>query len=148
MTDSLCRVYWLLTFCCLVCHNVVKSTPSRPNIVFILADDLGKIIYKVLFAFHVVLYSNFKGFNDVPWNNPHLVAPHLKSLSARSTVIHNYYSYYACNPSRASLMTGYYHLNTHMLGLNTLKPAGLTTQHNLMPQYFKQLGYKTHMMGK
>ncbi len=82
------------------------------------------------------------------WNNPDIIAPALTELSMTGIIFRNYYTYQLCNPSRAALMTGYYKSTNHMPGLNTLTPLGLTTDLSVMPQYFKKLGYQSHLVGK
>ena len=53
---------------------------------------------------------------------------------------------------RASLLTGMY---THHIGRQKLsgpldpdQPTGLALNRTLLPQYLKQAGYSTHMIGK
>ena len=70
-----------------------KSTVSgqkrqQPNIVFILADDLG--------------------YNDVPWHNPRVLAPHLHHLARSGVILEQNYVLPKCAPSRAALLTGRY----------------------------------------
>ena len=85
-------------FCRLEIHAIVIillffltvscSAVKRPNIVFLLADDLGRCKlqsenYKKSFP----LMYFFLGFNDVPWNNPKVKAPNLSALAAKGTVL-------------------------------------------------------------
>ena len=48
------------------------------------------------------------GYDDVPWNNPHVVAPNLAAMADRGVVLTNHYSQSVCSPARAALLTGYY----------------------------------------
>lgn len=58
-----------------------------PNIIFILADDLG---------------YNDVGFNGIKW----VETPNLNKLAQTSKVFNNAYMYPLCSPSRAVLITG------------------------------------------
>ena len=58
---------------------------SKPNVIVILADDLG--------------------FNDMPWNNPDIIAPNLHKLAKSGTIITDMYVQPVCTPSRSALMT-------------------------------------------
>ena len=65
-------------------------------------------------------------------------------------MLNNFYSYALCTPSRASVMSG---LFVERVGLQhsvieTPVPVGLSHELVLMPQHFKNLGYKTHLVGK
>ena len=53
---------------------------------FILADDLG--------------------YNDVPWHNPSVQAPHLQFLADNGVVLEQNYVQPKCAPSRAAILTG------------------------------------------
>ena len=58
----------------------------QPHIVLIVADDLG--------------------YNDVPWHNPTIIAPHLQDLAKAGVILEQNYVQTKCSPSRAALMTG------------------------------------------
>lgn len=66
-----------------ICSTFLRGPP---NIVFILADDLG--------------------YNDVPWHNPAIVAPHLQHLADQGVILEQNYVQPKCAPSRAALLTG------------------------------------------
>ncbi len=67
--------------------TAVESSGDNPNIIFILADDLG---------------YNDVGFNGVEW----VETPNLNKLADQSVVFDNAYMYPLCSPSRAALITG------------------------------------------
>ena len=75
----------LVLSCALVASAQI---PDRPNIVFILADDLG--------------------YNDVSWHNPAVISPHMESLARSGLILEGHYVQPICTPTRASLLTGYY----------------------------------------
>ena len=69
-----------------------QSSKSSPNIVFILADDLG--------------------YNDIGYHAIHGMSavrtPHLDALANEGVKLENYYVQPICSPSRSVLMTGRY----------------------------------------
>lgn len=101
---------------------------ARPNIIFVLADDLG--------IGNVSCYGadNFK-------------TPHLDELARSGLRFEHCYSAPLCGPARALLMTGRYAYHTGMTGNNSgplLKPSGEI----MMPKLLKPAGYVTAMCGK
>src|SRR3954454_14729412 len=63
----------------------------RPNVLLILADDLG--------------------YGDLSLHgNPHLRTPAIDGLAAQSTEMTRFYVSPLCAPTRCSLLTGRYHL--------------------------------------
>lgn len=104
---------------------------SPPHIILILADDMG--------------------FNDVSFHgSPQIPTPNLDAMAAGGVIIHRYYAAPQCTPSRASLMTGKYSINTglqHWVIFGT-EPTGLPLEIKTMPEHFRNLGYATHMVGK
>ena len=75
-----------LTLSCL-CHSVVGQS-KQPNIIFILADDLG--------------------WNDVSWHNPTMPTTNMERLARQGVRLEQAYSQQVCTPSRAALLTGKY----------------------------------------
>ena len=106
------------------------QTASRPNIVYILADDLG--------------------WKDVGFHGSDIRTPNLDQLAREGVRLEQFYAQGMCTPSRAALMTGRY---PHRYGLQTLViPSagtyGLATDEWLLPQALKSVGYKTAIVGK
>jgi uncharacterized sulfatase len=106
------------------------STPDRPNIVVILADDLG--------------YGDLSGFG-----HPSIRTPRLDRLAAEGVRLTTVYAAPSCSPSRAALLTGRYPRRS---GLNSvLMPdakTGLPAAEVTMAELLKGAGYDTAMVGK
>ena len=64
-------------------------------------------------------------------------------------ILDNAYSLPICTPSRAALLTGIYPFKFGLqraFGKQT--PDGIPVNTTLLPQYLKNVGYKTHGLGK
>ena len=117
------------------------TQPTRPNIVFIVADDLG---YADLGCY---------GGRDASFGP---VSPVLDGLAARGLKLTQGYSNSpVCSPTRFALMTGRYQyrlrgaaeepINSKSRGSTTL---GLPPQHPTLPSLLRDAGYRTALMGK
>lgn len=108
----------------------VTMSADRPHIIFIMADDLG---------WNDV---SFHGSNQIP-------TPNIDALAYNGIILNQHYSQPLCTPSRSALVTGSYPIR---IGLNVkpliaAQPASLPAL-KIMPEYFKDLGYATHLIGK
>jgi len=106
------------------------ATPQKPNIVYILADDLG--------------------WKDVGFNGSDIRTPNIDRLAATGARFDQFYAQPMCTPTRASIMTGRYPFRYGLqtaviLGSHTY---GLPTDEWLLPQALKQSGYTTAIIGK
>ncbi|MBS0362697.1 MAG: sulfatase-like hydrolase/transferase [Proteobacteria bacterium] len=112
-----------------------EAAPERPNVIIILADDLG---YGDL---------SVQGARDV-------ATPHIDALAAQGVRLTDYYANQpVCAPSRAGLMTGRYQ---DRFGFESNPGAaqrvstsfGLPRDHKTLPERLKDQGYATGMIGK
>ncbi|XP_075235272.1 arylsulfatase B-like [Lycorma delicatula] len=103
---------------------------NQPNIILIVADDLGW------------MDVGFHGSDEVQ-------TPNIDALAYHGLSIHRHYALPTCSPSRTALLTGRYPIRTdlhHPLSAGTAE--GIPLNETLLPQYLKRLGYKTHLVGK
>src|SRR5215510_15553731 len=88
----------VLASCCEVTLSPAAGQGApRPNIVYILADDLG--------------------WKDVGFHGSDIQTPNLDKLAATGARLEQFYAQPMCTPSRAAIMTGRY---PHRHGLQTL----------------------------
>ena len=52
------------------------------------------------------------GYNDVSWHNDKILTPNMDELAKEGIILESAYMQFACTPSRAALMTGYYPIHT------------------------------------
>lgn len=126
------RTNWILPVICFVALFALPLFASdKPDIVFILADDLG---YKDV---------GFTGCTEIK-------TPNLDKLAAAGTVLNQFYVQPVCSPTRASLMTGRYPIR-YGLQTGVIKPDdkyGLPLNEQLLPQGLHDAGYTTFAVGK
>ena len=119
-------------------ENPVQRSPgakeSRPNIIFILADDLG--------------------WGDLScYGRPDYRTPNIDSLASQGTRFTDAYSASAvCTPTRCGYITGRYPARFN-IGLQEPLPAtnlnvGLEPGHPTIASLIKQSGYNTALIGK
>ena len=101
-----------------------KSNPTRPNILLILADDLG--------------WSDLGSFGG------EIRTPHLDALARNGLRLTQFYNSARCSPSRASLLTG---LHPHQAGVPDIGPP-LNDRCVTLPEVLKPAGYHATMVGK
>lgn len=119
---GLTKLLWavVLSFLVIGCK---KEVAVRPNIILILADDLG---YEALGAYGGSSYKT----------------PNLDQLADEGMRFNYCYATPLCTPSRVQLMTGKYN-NSNYIGFGLLDPTEKTFGH-----YMQEAGYKTFIAGK
>lgn len=107
------------------------AADSKPNIIHIVADDLG---WKDV---------GFNGATDIK-------TPNIDKLAAEGAKFTQFYVQSMCTPTRAALMTGRYPFRYGLQTIVIPGPAGygLDTSEYLMPQCLKDAGYSTAIIGK
>lgn len=111
---------------------VHASEPEKkPNIVVILADDLGR---------------NDCGF----MGGIQIRTPHLDKLAKAGTILDAFYVQPVCSPTRAALLTGRYPMR-HGLQVGVVRPwaqYGLPLEERTLASALSEVGYATAIIGK
>jgi arylsulfatase len=124
----------LLFFLLLAGQCIAFAQTSKPNIVFIMADDLG--------------------FSDIGAYGSEIKTPHLDSLAGSGVRLKQFYNTGRCCPSRASLLTGMYSHNTgmgYMNGFDQGTPGyrgDLSRNTMTIAEALKGAGYASYLSGK
>ena len=122
----------LLAVLCSLCGSLAAADAKKPNIIFILADDLG--------IDNLSCYGSDKH-----------KTPSIDKLAASGTRFETCYAAPVCGPSRCLLMTGRYAFRTGGLGNQSWRnggPGAKSADENPVAKLLKQAGYSTGMAGK
>jgi len=128
-------LFALLALFCDHSHAAAESA-AKPNILIILADDLG--------------YGDPRCYNP----DSAVKTPNIDRLAAEGVRFTDFYAQNCCTPTRAALMTGCY---AKRVGLDngswsgTLgfgDPRGLNPEETTIAELFRERGYATGMIGK
>ncbi|MBL9144590.1 MAG: arylsulfatase [Verrucomicrobiaceae bacterium] len=104
---------------------------SKPNVVFILADDLG--------------------YSDLGCYGGDIATPNLDSLAKNGLRFTQFYNTARCWPTRGALMTGYYAQQIHRDALPGVGGGGQGVRQQwarLLPDFLKPAGYRCYHSGK
>jgi arylsulfatase A-like enzyme len=123
----------LVTLFLLLLAHVCSAAAERPNILLILADDLG--------------------YSDIGCYGGEISTPNLDRLAAGGVRFRQFYNNARCCPSRAALLTGVY---PHQAGVGAMGAdwnlrgyrGRLVEQVVTIPEVLRASGYHTFMAGK
>ncbi len=114
-------------------NNTAEKTETKPNIVYILADDLG--------------YGDLSCYGQT-----HFQTPNLDKMAAEGMLFTQHYAgTTVCAPSRSSLMTGQTTGHTPIRGNKEVQPEGqwpIPDSTFTIAEMLKQAGYVTGGFGK
>jgi arylsulfatase A-like enzyme len=134
MTPShLIPAYLLLAITPLASATQVEYPPPQPNIIVIMADDMG--------------------YSDIGCYGSEIETPNLDQLAAHGLRYTQFYNTGRCCPTRASLLTGLY---AHQAGIGEMTSDGgqpgyrgdLSRNAVTIAEVLKPAGYRTYMSGK
>ncbi len=112
--------------CSPLCAAARADAPRRPNVVFILADDMG--------------------WADIGYHGSEIRTPHLDRLARGGVRFTQHYVMATCTPTRVGLMTGRYPSR-----FGVVSPAYgkiFTSETVTLPRALNQTGYETAISGK
>ncbi len=130
---KMAQSFWnlVLVFVVLACNTAAANEPDQPNIVIILADDLG--------------------WNAVGYHNDEVWTPNIDRLCSEGVELTNFHVSPMCSPTRAGLMTGRYPIR-YGLARSVIPPwrdFGLSTDEVTLAEALGQAGYgKRGVFGK
>jgi len=123
--------FGIILTCLTPCLHGAASASERPNIVVILADDLG--------------YSDLRCYGG------EIETPNLDKLAASGLRFTQCYNTARCWPTRAALLTGYYAQQVHRDALPQLGGDSDGTRQpwaRLLPDFLRPHGYRSYHSGK
>jgi arylsulfatase A-like enzyme len=103
-----------------------QQAKTRPNIVLIMADDLG--------------------YGDVGWHGGPYKTPHLDTLAKSAVRLETHYSLPVCSPTRSSLLTGRF--NSRFGCISPTNARVLPFETVTLARALQSLGYRTALIGK
>jgi arylsulfatase A-like enzyme len=122
-------------------EKIANAAPAKPNIVVIMADDMG--------------------FSDIGCYGGEIPTPNIDELASRGIRLSQFYNNARCCPTRASLLTG---LHPHQAGIGRMSEdpesvnghdegvdgyRGYLSKNTVtIPEALKTAGYHTYMSGK
>ena len=105
------------------CATAIKP----PNVVIIVADDLGH--------------------NDVGWSNARTITPNIDAMVGAGVELTQFYVFKYCAPSRGALMTSRYPFHYGFYTNQDANDFGVPTNFTMLPETLRTHGgYRTHMV--
>ncbi len=100
-----------------------ESGRGLPNIVIVVADDLGR--------------------RDVSFHGGELATPNIDRIAAEGVALERFYSAPVCSPTRAGLLTGRYPIRYGLMRsvIPPWRDYGLDTDEVLLPELLEEAGY-------
>ena len=113
----------------LACATVQSAEPGdRPNVILVMTDD--------------------QGYGDVrSHDNPLIDTPNLDQLAQDGARFKNFFVSPLCAPTRASLLTGRYHIRTGTVNVSNNLEI-MRSEETTIAELFKVNGYNTALFGK
>ncbi len=101
-----------------------KSNLQRPNIILIVADDLG--------------------WGDVGFHGSPIQTPHIDQLAKEGLELDRFYVNPACTPSRAAILSGQYpgRAGLHRGVIRPNRKGGMPSEMLLLPEMLAEIGYE------
>ncbi len=121
------RVVFVIIFCA-VTLGVPLDSHAAPNILILMADDLG--------------------WNGVGFHNKNAPTPNLNQLAKEGLELQRFYSYPVCSPARAALLTGQMPRRFGLASIIAPGQEGILRGTVTLPATFKAAGYQTSLIGK
>ncbi len=115
----------------IVLSVLTSDAADKPNVIFILADDLG--------------------YSDLGCYGGDIETPNLDSLAKNGLRFTQFYNTARCWPTRGALMSGYYAQQIHRDELPGLGGGGQGVRPQwarLLPEFLKPAGYRSYHSGK
>lgn len=132
-----------------------NNDSKKPNIVFILVDDMGLMDTSVPFL------TDSKGMPEKHPLNDWYRTPSMERLAKQGVRFSNFYAHTVCSPTRVSIMTGQNsarHRTTNWINLHVNNGGensppkwnweGLTKEDVTLPRILQKEGYRTIHIGK
>ena len=133
------KITFLLLLCCTIlfsCSNEEQKTSEQPNILLIMADDMG--------------------YSDIGCYGGEINTPNLDQLAEEGLRFTQFYNGARCCPTRATLLTG---ISPHLAGMGGMvggRPADsshayqgyLNEQCVTLAEVLRPVGYRNYMVGK
>ncbi|HUQ91621.1 MAG TPA: arylsulfatase [Bryobacteraceae bacterium] len=110
--------------------SLAQPSTTRPNVVILLADDLG--------------------WADVGFHASEIRTPNIDKLAREGVQLDRFYSFPVCSPTRSALMTGRSPMRLGVI-YGVIRPYsdyGVPADEHFMPESFRAAGYETAYTGK